>query len=94
MSGNAPRKLINCQLLVVPNAHIDTLILKLRGYAFYVGLAIMVGKQYLWLHYFCSVNQLLGSHCVWLVAGQEGNVDVFDVFHFGNVFSIAGNVNS
>ena len=54
----------------------------------------MIGEEHLWADDTCSTDKLVGRHCVGLVAWQEGDVDVVDVGHFGNVFRVAGNVDT
>ena len=43
---------------------------------------------------FGSLDELLGLHGVGLVAWQEGNVDVFEFCHFGDVLGVAGDVDA
>ena len=54
----------------------------------------MVRKQHLRLDHLRSLHQLFGSHRVWLVTGQECNVDILDVSHLRNILSVTGNIDS
>ena len=54
----------------------------------------MVGEENLRLNGLCSLYQLIDCHCVRLIAGQEGNVDIPDGFHLGDVLCVAGNVDA
>ena len=78
----------------MPNSHLDSIAFQLCGYAVYISLPIMVGEQHFRLDDPRRIDQLLNRHGVGLVAGQESNIDILDVSHLGNVFSVAGNVDS
>ena len=48
----------------------------------------MIREQDFWLYYLCRLDELLGGHGVWLIARHEGDVDIFDVSHLGDVLGI------
>ena len=81
-------------LFVMSDSHFNPFVLQLFGYVADVCLAIVIGEEHVRFDDFCGTNQLVGGHGVGLVAGQEGDVDVFDVGHFGNVFGVAGNIDA
>ena len=54
----------------------------------------MVGEENLRLNDPCSVDTLMDSHCVGLVTRQEGNVDILQVGHLGDILRIASDVDA
>lgn len=81
-------------LLVVPDSDIDAFPLQLRGNAFHVGFPIVIREQHPGAYHFGGMYQLLRGHRVGLVAGQEGDVDVLDGLHLGDVLGVAGDVDA
>ena len=53
----------------------------------------MVWEKDLRVYSLRGFGGLLRRHCVGLVAGQEGHVDVLDILHLGDVFGVAGDVD-
>ena len=54
----------------------------------------MVGVEHTWFDAFGGIHQLLWSHGVGLVAGQESNVDLAHLVHLGDVLSIASHIDT
>ena len=54
----------------------------------------MIGEEHLRLDDACRLDELVGCHRVGLVARQEGDVDVVDVSHLGNVLRVSGYVDA
>ena len=54
----------------------------------------MVGEEDLRLNDPCSVDTLIDGHRVGLVTGQEGNVDILQVGHLGDILRIASDVDA
>ena len=73
---------------------IHAFFLKLLRSGAEVCLTVMIGEEYTRLDDTGSTLQLVCSHRIGLVAGQEGNVDVFYIGHLGDVLSVACNVDT
>ena len=54
----------------------------------------MVGKKYLGGDGACCLHQLIDSHRVGLVAGQEGDVDVLQIGHLGDILSVTCDIDA
>ncbi len=80
-------------LFVMPYANIDAVAFQFSGKPGDIGLSIMVWEQHLGFDDPGHTRELFGGHGVRLVARQKGDVNIFDVSHFGDVLSVAGDVN-
>ena len=87
------RGCVTIKLFVVPDSNINTLITKHSRYHAHISLAVVVWKQHLWLYNLRSVYKLLWCHRIRLIAWQESDVNVFNICHFGDVFSVSSNIN-
>ena len=54
----------------------------------------MIGEQHFRLDSLGSLYQLFCGHRIGLVTGQEGDVDILDSRHLGNVLRVACNIDS
>ena len=78
----------------MPYSHLYPIVFQLSGNAADIRLAVMIGEQHLWFDDACGMNKLVHRHGVRLVARQEGNVNVFEFSHFGDVLGISGDIDS
>ena len=85
---------LSCQLFVMPNPHLNPIVLQLCRNSTHICLAIMIREQHFWFDRPCCIDELLNRHRIRLVAGEEGDIDVFDAVRLWDVFSVAGNVDS
>ena len=76
------------------HSDIHAFFLKLLRSGAEVCLTVMIGEEYVRLDDTGSTLQLVCSHRIGLVAGQEGNVNVLYRCHFGNILRITGNVDT
>ena len=81
-------------LFVIADADVDAAACQLHGDLVDRGVAVVVGEEYLGLDDLRSVDTLLDSHGVRLVAGQEGDVDILQVGHLGDVLRVASDVDA
>lgn len=79
-------------LFVVSNPYLHAIASQQRRDAAHIRLAIMIREQHLRLDHPCRVDELLDRHGIRLVAGQEGDGDVFDLNHLRDVLGVAGDV--
>ena len=52
----------------------------------------MIREEHLRFDGLCSLNQLINRHCIRLVARQEGNVDILNLCHLGDILGVASNI--
>ena len=52
----------------------------------------MIREEHLRFDGLCSLNQLINRHCIRLVARQEGNVDILNLCHLGDILSVASDI--
>ncbi len=84
----------NFILLVIPDADVDTTARQFHDNLGDGRLTVMIGEEYLRLDRFRCLYQLVDCHCEWLVAGQEGDVDILDGLHLGDVLCVASNIDA
>ena len=77
----------------MPNPHLNSIVVKQFRDATYIGLAKVVGEQHLRFDGLRRIDELLHRHRIGLVAGEEGDVDVFDVSHLGDVLGVTSDVD-
>ena len=81
-------------LFVMSDSHVDAVILQRGGEGGHVRLSVVIGEEHLRLDDACRLDELVGCHRVGLVARQEGDVDVVDVSHLGDVLRVSGDVDA
>ena len=81
-------------LFIMSDPHVYPLPLQLLGNKADIGLTVVIGKQHPWFDDLGGTDKLLGCHRVGLVAGQEGNVDVLDLLHLGDLFGITRDIDA
>lgn len=79
---------------IVSDSYVDAAILQLRRYSLDIRLSVVVGEEHLGLDGLGSFDELFCRHRVWLVAGHEGDIDVFDGLHLWDVLRIASDVDA
>ena len=79
---------------IVSDSHVDAVILQQRWCSLDICLPVVIGEEYLGLDCPGSLDELFCCHGVWLVAGHESNVDVFNALHLWDVLRIAGDVDA
>ena len=75
------------------DSYFDSFRFEERRNAADIRFAIVIREQHFWLDSPSSVDKLFDCHGVGLVARQEGNIDVLDVCHFGDILSVACDVD-
>lgn len=60
------------------DSNVDAVTFELSWETAHVRLSVVIREHHLGLDSLCSLNQLVWSHGVGLVAGQESDVDVLD----------------
>ena len=81
-------------LLVVSDADVDAAAEELHADLTHGALVVVIGEEHLGLDDLGSIDHLIDRHRVGLVAGQEGNVDVLQVGHLGDVLGITSDVDA
>ena len=81
-------------LLVVADAGVDAGACKHEPGLADGRVVVVVGEEHLGLDGLGGTYQLVDGHGVGLVAGQEGDVDVFQLCHLGDVLGVAGDVDA
>ena len=80
--------------MVVADADVDAAAGKFHNGLGDGRLAVVIGEEYLGRDGPCGLHQLIDSHRVGLVARQEGDVDILQVGHLGDVLCVAGDVDA
>ena len=80
-------------LLVMPYPHLNPIVFQKRRNIAHIRLAIVIREQHLRFDHPRRIDELLDGHRVGLVTGEEGNIDVLDVGHFGDVLGVASDID-
>ena len=81
-------------LLVVSDADVDAAAEEFHTDLTDGALVVVVGEEYLGFDDLRCVDHLIDRHRVGLVAGQEGDIDVLQIGHLGDVLSIACDIDA
>ena len=81
-------------LLVWADADVDVCVVEEEAGPGDHAVAVVVGEEDAGTDDLGGVDQLFDGHGVGLVAREEGDVDVFELGHLGDVLSVASNVDA
>ena len=81
-------------LLVVSDADVDAAAEEFHTDLTDGALVVVVGEEYLGFDNLRCVDHLIDRHRVALVAGQEGDIDVLQVGHLGDVLRVSCDIDA